>query len=91
MSDTPPNTITLQEAYRLFRDWFERDTAELPPCPMLPELEFELRSGGDALEYPKVTDRAEEARRPALEWWAKKRARPERRRSLFGASQNRCP
>jgi hypothetical protein len=66
MSDTPPNTITLQEAYQHFRSQFERYLPELPPAPALPELEFE--PVGESSTYPKI--RNKEKRAPALGWWA---------------------
>ena len=65
MSDTPPNTITLQEAYQCFRSQLERDLPELSPAPELPEQEFE--PAAETSTYSEIRNKDERA--PALQWW----------------------
>jgi hypothetical protein len=66
MSLTPPNSLTLPEAYARFRSVFLRNETALGDPPTMPPTEFAPRKGA---EYPEETERSKQARAPALYWW----------------------
>jgi hypothetical protein len=92
MGAVPANTITLQEAYSLFRAWIERDVPELPPRPYSHFDKFfkspnRTKMSNSALyecsNIPVSGNEIERIMEPHVDWWTEVDGRNLKAKSVF--------